>query len=75
MSEYERTRSHQFCDTELVMILDRITGEPISFSHGNAIGTLDEALEYLSAKSVRNQDLSVDREIIVKMQCIKGFKL
>ena len=68
MSEYMRTQTHQFCDTELCMVLDKVTGTPKrAFKSGNSIGPLFEALEYLKDAKC------LDRLIIVKIECIKSF--
>lgn len=73
MAEYLRTEKHQFCDTELCIVLDTVTGkiERAFGSHGqHAIGPLSEALEYL-----KNKKGWEDRTVIVKMQCVKAFQL
>lgn len=73
MAEYKdaRTETHQFCDTELCMVLDVVTGKPARVFEGrNSIGRFDEALEFLKNK---NQGWE-DRTVIVKMQCVKGFR-
>ena len=49
MAEYKRTGTHQFCDSDLCMVLDTVTGEPErAFRHSNSVGPLKEALEYVS---------------------------
>ena len=68
--EYTRTATHQFCDTDLCMVIDKITGELERFGGANAIIPFDEALEYLVDKKGWE-----DRTVIVKMKCVQGFKL
>ncbi len=71
MTEYARTETYQFCDTELCMILDVITGEPLrAFKGSNSIGPFSEALEYLKYETEWE-----NRTIIVKMQCVKAFEI
>ncbi len=71
MGEYLRTETHQFCDTELCMVLDTVTGKPErAFEIGNSIGSFSEALEYL-----KNKKGWEDRTIIVKLNCVQGFKI
>ena len=72
MSEYMRTGTYQFCDTELVMILDTVTGEPQRFGPGhNSIDSLQEALKFIA----NHKKGWESRTVIVRLQCIKGFKL
>jgi len=71
MSEYRRNETHQFCDTELVMVLDTVTGKPERFGEGrDSVGNLSDALDYLERKKGWES-----RTIIVNMQCIQGFKI
>ena len=70
MTEYARTEKHQFCDTELCMVLDVVTGESVrAFKGSNSIGPFSEALEYLKSKTGWK-----NRTVIVKMQCVKAFE-
>jgi len=70
MSEYRRNETHQFCDTELVMVLDTVTGKPERFRNNDSIGVFQDALDYIERKKGWE-----NRTVIVKMQCGKGFKL
>ena len=71
MSEYRRNETHQFCDTELVMVLDTVTGEPCRFGRGySSIGQFEQALDYLE-----NKENWHNRTVIVKLQCVKGFEV
>lgn len=70
MSEYYRTSTHQFCNTELCCVLDTHTGEIKRIFGGNsAVGRFDEALKWLVASG------SLDRYVIVKINCVIGFHL
>jgi len=71
MTEYARTEKHQFCDIELCMVLDVVTGEPLrAFKGSNSIGPFSEAIEYLKSKMEWE-----NRAIIVKIQCVKAFEI
>lgn len=71
MTEYARTETHQFCDTELCMILDIVTGEPLrAFKGSNSIGPFTEALECV--KLMKGWE---NRTVIVKFQCVKAFEI
>lgn len=76
MSEYLRTNTHsggvyQWCDQELCIILDKVTGEFIRFEGNNSICTLADALEYLKLYRKGWED----RTVIVKLDCIAAFKM
>ena len=75
MTEYFRTKTHQFCDVNLCMIIDTITGEPQKFGGRNIVGTLEEAIKLLKEHDEKVPWNCIDRLIIVKVDCIKGFKL
>ena len=71
MAEYVRTEKHQFCDTELCMVLDVVTGDPMrAFKGSNSIGPFSEALELV--KLMKGWE---NRTVIVKMQCVKAFEI
>ena len=73
MGRYRQNATHQFCDTDLCMVVDTVTGEANRFGEGhNSIGTLSDALDYLEQHAGSGWD---DRTVIVKMQCVKGFEL
>lgn len=76
MSEHGRSvdlagTTLQWFDAEMVMILDRITGEPKRFGpEYRAIGHLEDALECMKAPSG-----GAPRYVIVRLQCIVAQKL
>lgn len=60
--EYARNETHQFCDTELCVVLDKRDGKLQRAFKGNAsYGTFGEALEILTDP----HSCWVDRRIIV----------
>ena len=67
--EYLRTDTHHFCDAVNYMIIDRVTGKPQRFRNCDAMGTLEDALEYVS-----NYTGWETRYVIVKLNCIEGFR-
>lgn len=71
MAEYTRTTTHQFCDTELVQVMDSVTGELEPFYRGRYLGPLSEALTY--CKKRRAPPKYPARLVIIKLQAIKGF--
>lgn len=73
MAEYARTSKHQFVDSEIVMVIDTVTGEPCRFSHGNACGKFEDALAY-AKKGGRGIGFET-RMAIVKMPCVIAFEL
>ena len=73
MAEYKRDKHHQYCDTELCMVMDTVTGDKYRFAkdrkNNHTIGTVEQALDFVS-----NMTGWQDRTIIIKMQCIKPFR-
>lgn len=75
--EHFRTDTHQFCDTELVMIIDIITGKPIPFGgphQGTKIGTMAEAMAFMKREDPYAKSWAA-RRVIVKLDCIAGFSM
>ena len=49
MPEHTRTEKYQWVDSQLCMVIDKVTGKPEKFTAGrNAIGSLKEALDYVA---------------------------
>lgn len=69
--EHKRTSTHQFCDTTQYIILDTETGKPYKHPIKGAIFTRDVALGMLLDHGYG----WIERYIIVKLECIAGFKL
>lgn len=67
--EHTRNLTHKFCDTKLVMIIDKLTGIPEKFGEPYCtIGTIEDALEF-----VKNEH--GNRNAILKLDCIAGFEI
>lgn len=62
---------YQWCDAELVMILDSVTGKPERFGDSmNSIGTLGEAKKFASERKGWEE-----RMVIVRLCCISAHKI
>ena len=76
MAEYGRTMDgagnlFQWVDTELYMVLDRVTGEPCAFGRGNdKMGTFEDAI-----MDVQNRPGWESRMVVVKLACVSGFRV
>ena len=70
MAEYGRTETHQFCDTEVCMVIDVVTGKPERLFGGNAVMPFYEALEFL-----KRSTFGAGRYVVIKLQGVRGFKL
>lgn len=67
---YLRDNGYDYCDAELAMVMDTVTGKPERFSHGESIGSLEDAISYVAKK-----DGWEDRTVIVKLHCIKPYQI
>jgi len=65
-----QNHNYQWCDNELVMLLDKITGEPLKEPGTRTITTLEKAKDY----AINRCGLE-DRLVIIKLSCITAFKL
>lgn len=69
--EYFRNETHQFCDTEMAMVLDMSSGKPEVFgSSNNIIGLLTDAIEYISSEG-----RGYDGFVVLKLNCVAAFEL
>lgn len=74
--EYGRTECHQFCDTDLCMIIDAVTGEPTRLDREDTIITFDKALRYLEEVSLGLYlGPAINRVVVVKLSCVQAFEL
>lgn len=74
MTEYARATDgagnvYQFVDSEICMVLDRVTGEPQRFGESRlAIGTFEEALKFVTSRKGWE-----DRWALVRVPAVRGF--
>ena len=48
MGEYARTDNYQLVDSEIVIVIDTVTGETHRFADNfSATGTMEQAIEYI----------------------------
>lgn len=74
MSQYARTNWHQFVDSEIVMVINKTTGKPFRFSdRGEAVGTFDEALEFV--KNGCGMIGGHTSGAIIRLKCVAGFEI
>lgn len=67
MTEYARTETHQYCDVELAVIIDTVTGKLERPFGADAVGTFDEALRWLINRGCKG------RHAIIKVNCVGAF--
>lgn len=60
----------QWIDSDLFMVLDRVTGKPERIAHNDSIGTLQEARLYVESRKGWE-----DRMIIVRLNAISAYRV
>ena len=73
--EHRRKNGYQFCDVQMAMVVDIHTGDKYRITGKNStVGTLEEAMDFVSNGKMGVGDWQ-SRTVIVKLDCVKGFKL